>query len=77
MSLSAETFAASLDAFDRWVALNEALSLDVRNLSQLLEDQPGCQTLRRAYVRGAWGFKEGSTSAFTLAAMPFLLWSAQ
>jgi hypothetical protein len=44
---------------DAWMKLEHALRQDVTELFDLLDRDPDAQVVRRAVVRGAWGFKEG------------------
>jgi hypothetical protein len=53
-----ETSTASLDT---WLDLQPVLQADIRDLMDRLYRERTSQTLRRAFVRGAWGYIEGST----------------
>ena len=51
--------AITLEKFDRMSALQQVVITDVAELMDRLEKEPANQTLRMAFVRGAWGYKEG------------------
>lgn len=50
---------AANQAMDTWMALEKGLRDDVIELYKLHDASFDNQVLRRAFVRGVWGFKEG------------------
>jgi hypothetical protein len=51
-----------LAKWDAWASLERALIGDINELIDRFEREPESQTLRRALVRGVWGYKEGCTN---------------